>query len=135
MEVGEGTNIQDGAVVGVGLTSSPDKMETVIGKNVTVGHKAMLSGCTIEDECLIGMGAVVRHGVRMESGSMVAAGAVVPAGSRILPNQLWAGNPAQYKRDLKSEEKAFLPLSAQKYIELAQQHESVTTAIQEKLDA
>ena len=134
VEVGDGTNVQDGAIVGVGLTDSADKMATMIGKNVTIGHRATLSGCTIEDGCLIGMGAVVRHGVRMETGSMVAAGAVVPADARILSNQLWTGNPAKYKRDLKPDEADFLPISAQKYVELAQQHESVTTAMQEKLD-
>ena len=122
-------------MVGVGLTGTSDKMATVIGKNVTVGHKATLSGCTVEDECLIGMGAIVRHGVLMEQGSMVAAAAVVPANTRIPSNQLWGGNPAKYMRHLKKEEVAFLPVSAQKYIELAQQHASVTSAMQEKLDA
>lgn len=135
VEVGAGSNIQDGATVGVALTDATDRMATVIGKNVTIGHKASLSGCIIEDECLIGMGAVVRHGVRMEKGSMIAAGSVVPMGARIPPNQLWAGNPASYKRDLKSEESAFLPVSAQRYIELAQRHASITSAMQEKLDA
>ena len=135
MKVGDGTNIQDGAVVGVGLTSCSDKVETVIGKDVTVGHKATLSGCTIEDGCLIGMSAVVQHGARMESGSMIAAGTVVPANVRIPSKQLWAGNPAKYMRDLKSEETKFLPISAQKYIELAQQHQTIASAMQAKLDA
>lgn len=134
VQIGAGTNIQDGATIGIGVTNSKDRLPTIIGKNVTIGHQATLTGCTVEDECLIGMGAVLGHGVKMDQGSMVAAGAVVATGTRIPSRQLWAGNPASYKRDLKEQEFEFLPISAKNYIELAQKHASVSEEMHKKLN-
>eukprot|EP00210_Caulerpa_lentillifera_P009557 g9115.t1 len=133
VKIGDGTNIQDGATVGIGLTNSKDKSPTVIGRNVTIGHYATLTGCIVEDECLIGIGVVICHGVKMDQGAMLAAGAVVLSGTRIPPKQLWAGNPAVYKRDLKDQEISFLPVSARNYIELAQKHAAISAQLQKKV--
>src|SRR6185295_12171179 len=78
IRIGRRTNIQDGSVVHV----MRDTHETTIGDNVTIGHAAVLHGCTIEDRCLIGMGAIVLNGARVGSGSIVAAGTLVVEGMR-----------------------------------------------------
>ncbi|BBY14615.1 gamma carbonic anhydrase family protein [Mycolicibacterium litorale] len=99
IEVGEGSNIQDGVTVHVdpGFPAS-------IGANVSVGHNAVLHGCTIEDGCLIGMGAVVLNGARIGRGSLVAAGAVVAQGVQVPPGSLVAGVPGKVRRELSDEE-------------------------------
>jgi carbonic anhydrase/acetyltransferase-like protein (isoleucine patch superfamily) len=88
--VGSGTNIQDGTVVHVDH-ESPAR----IGERVTVGHRAVIHGCTVEDDCLIGMGAVILTGATVGAGSLVAAGAVVREGQEIPPGSLAAGVPAR----------------------------------------
>jgi carbonic anhydrase/acetyltransferase-like protein (isoleucine patch superfamily) len=108
--VGEGTNIQDNAVV---------HDETTIGKNCTVGHSAIIHGCTIGDDCLIGMGAIVLSGAVLEDGCLVGAGALVtgktvaPAGSVLL------GNPAKVIKTLTAEQMAEQMHNAEHYIETA----------------
>eukprot|EP00884_Botryococcus_braunii_P018750 jgi/Botrbrau1/5559/Bobra.0023s0042.1 len=120
IRVGANSNIQDGTIIGTGKTYiGLPKAPTVIGNNVTVGHNAILDGVTLEDECLIGIGAILSSGVTVQSGAMVAAGAVVSPGTVIPSGQLWGGNPAKYLRELKPEEKSFLPKSAQHYVQLA----------------
>lgn len=121
--IGQGTNVQDGCTIstasaGVGQNDTPVNL----GDNVTVGHAATLRGCTIEDEALIGMGACVLDGARVERGGMVAAGAVVLPGTVVPTGELWGGNPARRLRELKCEEKAFLPRSASLYKDVAKQH-------------
>ena len=86
-----------------------------IGSNVTIGHKALLHACTIEDNAFIGMGAIILDYAKVESGAMVAAGAVVPPKKVIPSGQIWAGNPAKYLRDMSQEEKDFIPISADNY--------------------
>lgn len=113
IHIGERTNIQDNTTIHVTRHTGP----TEIGSDVTVGHNAMLHACTLEDGSFIGMSATLIDGVLVESGAMVAAGALVPPGKRIPTGQLWAGNPARYLRDLKEKEAAFIPISAQNYVE------------------
>eukprot|EP00803_Ostreobium_quekettii_P010292 evm.model.scf_1207.6 EVM.evm.TU.scf_1207.6 scf_1207:34568-36963(-) len=129
VEIGNCTNIQDGSTVGGMVTESPIKSPTKIGNNVTVGHGATLVGCTIEDECLVGMGATLLHGSKMETGSMVAAGAVVPPGAVVPTGQLWGGNPGRVLRPLKPNEAEHLSTSAVKYSELAAEHLSETSKL------
>ena len=94
VHIGTNSNIQDRAVLTVGVT---------IGDGVTVGHGAMLSDCVVGDGALIGMGAIVQDGATVGAGAVVAAGAVVLPDTAIPANELWAGNPAVFKKkvDLK----------------------------------
>lgn len=115
--IGEATNIQDGCVV----HADPGYPATV-GGAVTVGHRAVVHGCTIEDNCLIGMGVVVMNGARIGTGSLVAAGAVVLENTEIPPGSLVAGTPAKVKRQLSDDEQAMIKLSAEQYVQLAAKH-------------
>lgn len=95
VEVGFGTNIQDGVTVHV------DKEFPVrIGSGVSVGHNAVLHGCTVEDDALIGMGAVILNGAVIGAGSLVAAGALIPQGMVIPARSLVTGVPGRVRRDL-----------------------------------
>lgn len=96
IRLGNKVNIQDGAVVHCTYKKYP----TNIGSNVTVGHNAVVHGCTIEDNVLIGMGAVVLDDCIVESNSIVAAGAVVTQGTRVEENSIYAGIPAKKVKDL-----------------------------------
>ncbi|MFS0900419.1 gamma carbonic anhydrase family protein [Mycolicibacterium litorale] len=99
IEIGEGSNIQDGVTVHV-----DPGFPARIGADVSVGHNAVLHGCTIEDGCLIGMGAVVLNGARIGRGSLVAAGAVVAQGVEVPPGSLVAGVPGKVRRALTEQE-------------------------------
>src|SRR2546427_12556572 len=88
--VGENTNLQDGTIVHV-----DERLPARIGARVGVGHRAILHGCTVEDDCLIGMGSVLLNDVHVGTGSVVAAGAVVPEGTRVPPGSLIVGGPAR----------------------------------------
>ncbi len=96
--IGEDTNIQDGVILHV-----DDDFPLVVGARVTVGHGAILHGCVIDDEVLIGMGAKVLNGAKVGRGSIVAAGAVVREGTEVPPFSLVAGLPAVVKRSLEEE--------------------------------
>lgn len=89
--IGNQTNIQDGAVI----HGTFERFATTIGSRVSIGHNALVHGCTLEDRVLIGMGAIVMDGALVGSGSVVAAGAVVLQGTRIEPGMLYAGVPAR----------------------------------------
>lgn len=99
IEIGAGSNIQDGVTVHV-----DPGFPATIGADVSVGHNAVLHGCTIEDGCLIGMGAVVLNGARIGRGSLVAAGAVVAQGVEVPPGSLVAGVPGKVRRELSEQE-------------------------------
>ena len=114
VEVGAGTNIQDLSMLHV-----DDDYPCLVGRDVTVGHRAILHGCVIEDRCLIGMGAVVLSGARIGAGSIVAAGAVVPEGMQVPAGQLVAGVPAKIKRALPADAARMLEQSAFKYRKVA----------------
>lgn len=94
--VGDRTNIQDGAVI----HGTFERHATIIGSDVSIGHNALVHGCTIGDRVLIGMGAIVMDGVVIGSGSMVAAGAVVLQGTQIESGMLYAGVPARPVRKM-----------------------------------
>jgi carbonic anhydrase/acetyltransferase-like protein (isoleucine patch superfamily) len=108
--VGAGSNLQDSVSVHVDRGRP-----VVIGENVSVGHNAVVHGCTIEDGCLVGMGAVVLNGARIGTGSLVAGGAVVLEDSDIPPGSLVAGVPAKVRRGLSDEERAAIVQNAVNY--------------------
>ena len=117
IRVGRKTNIQDNCTI----HADPDK-PTIIGADVTVGHNAVVHGCTIEEGCLIGIGSVVLNDAIVKTGSVVAAGSVVREGQVVGPCQLVAGSPAQVKRELDAVAVAKLRESAQRYHQLKQKH-------------
>ncbi len=112
--VGENTNVQDGSVVHVS-TNYP----TIIGDNVTIGHKAIIHGCTIGDNTLIGMGSIVLDGAEIGEYTLLGAGSLVPPGKKIPSGVLAMGSPAKVIRELSDKEKENLVESALKYVELA----------------
>jgi carbonic anhydrase/acetyltransferase-like protein (isoleucine patch superfamily) len=114
ISIGEGSNIQDGSV----LHADVGKPLTV-GKNVTVGHMVMLHGCTIGDESLIGIGAVVLNGAKIGKNCLVGAGSLVTEGKEFPDGSMIMGSPAKVVRELTSEQIQGLRLSAQHYIENA----------------
>jgi gamma-carbonic anhydrase len=112
IRIGDRTNVQDLTLVHVMRDTNP----TVIGNDVTIGHSAVVHGCTIEDRCLIGMGAILLNGVRVGTGSIVAAGALVPEGMVIPPGSMVMGVPARVKRPLTPEEDASIQWYADNYV-------------------
>ena len=109
--IGDDTNIQDGAVI----HCTYQKSKTVIGNKVSIGHTAVVHGCTIEDNVLIGMGAIVMDGAVVGKGSVVAAGAVVLAGTVIEPGVIYAGMPAKKVKDIGPEMTAVIERTAKNY--------------------
>lgn len=112
--LGAGSNLQDNVVV----HGDPGK-PAVIGANVSVGHGAVVHGCTVEDDCLIGMNATVLNGAVIGAGSLVAGGAVVLEGTIVPPRSLVAGVPAKVRRAITDEELAGIQRNAATYRELA----------------
>jgi carbonic anhydrase/acetyltransferase-like protein (isoleucine patch superfamily) len=88
----------------------------LIGADVTIGHGALVHGCTIEDRCLIGMGAILLNGCRIGTGSIIAAGTLVPEGMQIPPGSMVMGAPAKVRRPLTPEEDASLDKYAASYV-------------------
>jgi carbonic anhydrase/acetyltransferase-like protein (isoleucine patch superfamily) len=115
VRIGARTNIQDQAVVHVTGGSHP----TVIGDDVTVGHQAVLHGCTVKDRCLIGIGAIVLDGAVVGEEAMVGAGALVPPGMVVPARALVMGAPARVKRTLTDDDVEGLRASAAHYVEYA----------------
>ncbi len=120
IRIGARTSIQDGTVCHVTHAGpyDPEGHDLVIGDNVTVGHKAILHGCRIEDNCLIGMGSVVMDDVRIRSGVVLGANSLVPPGRTLEGGFLWVGSPARKIRPLNEEEMDFFKYSADNYVRL-----------------
>jgi carbonic anhydrase/acetyltransferase-like protein (isoleucine patch superfamily) len=114
IRIGSRTNLQDLSVVHVMADTHP----ATIGSDVTVGHGAVLHGCTVEDRCLIGMGAILLNGARIGTGSIVAAGALVPEGMVVPPGSMVMGVPARVRRALTPEEDASIRWYADNYVTL-----------------
>jgi len=115
IRVGERVSLQDGTIVHV----TTGRFATTIGDDVTVGHRAVLHGCTVEDGALIGMNAVVMDEAVIGAGAMVAAGALVTPGTVIPPGMVAMGSPARPVRPLRDNERAFLTYSASHYVDIA----------------
>lgn len=112
IRIGEKTNIQDGSILHVTLKDWP----LHIGSNVTLGHGVILHGCTVSDNCLIGMGATILDGARVGELCLIAAGSLVLEGTRIPKQSLVAGVPAIVKRTLSEEEVEKIRASADRYV-------------------
>jgi len=115
IRIGARTNVQDNAVV----HHTTDQFGAFIGNDCTIGHGAIIHACTVEDLCLVGMGAIVLDGARIGRGSLVGAGALVTPGTVIPPGSLVIGSPAKVKRPLNDKEREQIDYGAKHYVELA----------------
>ncbi|MHA8067490.1 gamma carbonic anhydrase family protein [Aquirufa sp. ROCK2-A2] len=115
IRIGHHSNIQDGAVV----HCTYQKTETLIGNYVSVAHNAIVHGCTIEDNVLIGMGAIVMDGAYIESGSIIAAGAIVTQGTRVKSGSIYSGNPAKFLKEVSPEAAEVFMRTAMNYVKYA----------------
>ncbi|MGI5424409.1 gamma carbonic anhydrase family protein [Streptomyces sp. CA-179760] len=120
ISVGASSNVQDNCT----LHADPGFPVTV-GERVSIGHNAVVHGATVEDDCLIGMGATVLNGAVIGAGSLVAAQALVPQGMVVPPGSLVAGVPAKVRRELSEEERQGVTLNGTMYAELAKAHREV----------
>ncbi len=120
ISIGAGSNVQDGAVLHVSHAGdfSPQGHPLHIGQGVTIGHRAVVHGCTIGNYCLIGIGAIVMDDAVLGDYVMLGAGALVPPGKKLESGFLYVGTPARPSRALSDSEKAFLEYSYQHYIQL-----------------
>jgi gamma-carbonic anhydrase len=109
--IGNNTNIQDGAVI----HCTYQKAKTTIGNNVSIAHNAVVHGCTIEDNVLIGMGAIIMDNAVIGAGSLIAAGSVVLAGTAVEQNSLYAGTPAKRIKEVGEEMKETIARTARNY--------------------
>jgi carbonic anhydrase/acetyltransferase-like protein (isoleucine patch superfamily) len=112
IRIGARSNIQDLTLVHVMREAHP----TVIGDDVTIGHSAVIHGCTIENRCLIGMGAILLNGSRIGAGSIVAAGTLVPEGMIVPPGSMVMGVPGKVRRPLTADEDASIVEYAERYV-------------------
>jgi carbonic anhydrase/acetyltransferase-like protein (isoleucine patch superfamily) len=124
IRIGARTNVQDGTVLHVTHDGpyNPGGHPLHIGDDVTIGHRALLHGCTVGNRVLVGMGAIIMDNVIVEDDVMIAAGALVTPGKHLQSGRLYAGSPAREVRALTEEEITFLPYSAQGYINLKQRY-------------
>ncbi|WP_394752394.1 gamma carbonic anhydrase family protein [Crenothrix sp.] len=122
--IGAGTNIQDGSVLHVSHATpfSEKSYPLVIGKGVTIGHRAVVHACTIGDYCLVGMGSIIMDDAVIEDYVMLGAGSLVPSGKKLETGHLYVGAPARRIRPLKDSEREFLEYSYQHYIQLKNQY-------------
>jgi carbonic anhydrase/acetyltransferase-like protein (isoleucine patch superfamily) len=123
IRIGARTNIQDLTMVHVMRGTYP----TIIGNDVTVGHGAVVHGATIEDRCLIGMGAILLNGCRIGSGSIIAAGALVPERMVVPPGSMVMGLPGRVRRPLTPEEDASIKWYADNYVRYRLEFQSEST--------
>ena len=125
VRIGDRTNLQDGSVIHVSHDGPHAKLggfATRIGNDVTIGHKAIIHACTIEDAVLIGMGAIVLDGALVRKHGFVGAGALVPPGKVVGEGELWLGNPARKARLLSDAEIEALYYSAGHYVRLKDEY-------------
>lgn len=124
IRIGQDTNIQDGSVLHNSHDGPylPGGAPLLIGDRVTVGHKVLLHGCEIANDCLIGMGAIVMDRVVVENEVMIGAGALVPPGKTLVSGYLYTGSPARQARPLNDEERRYFRYSANYYVELGKRH-------------
>ena len=115
--LGAQSNVQDGAVVHVA-----DDLPAIIGRLVTVGHKAIVHACTVEDEVLVGMGAMILDGARVGTRSIIGANATVKQGMEIPPGSLVLGTPAKIVRTLSAEEQDEIKVWALRYVRLSREY-------------
>lgn len=125
IRIGARSNLQDGTVVHVSHDGPHAKLggfATVIGEDVTIGHKAVIHACRIEDACLIGMGATVMDGAVVKKHGFVGAGALIAPGKTVGEGELWLGNPGRFVRRLSDAEIEALYYSAGHYVRLKDEY-------------
>lgn len=124
IRIGRCTSIQDGSVLHITHAGpyNPDGFPLIIGDHVTVGHQAMLHGCTIGNRVLIGMGAMVMDGAIIEDEVIVGAGSLVPPGKTLKSGYLYVGRPAKPQRELTQQEREFFTYTAENYARLKDKH-------------
>ncbi len=115
IRIGRRTNIQDGAILHVTRERHP----LIIGNNVSIGHGAILHGCRIGNDVLIGIGAIVLDGVTIGDGSIIGAGSVVAEGTVIPPNSVFMGIPAQFKKEVSEKDRERISTTARNYLNYA----------------
>jgi len=115
VRIGARTNVQDGAVLHV----MKDEYPLVLGDSVTIGHGAVLHGCTVESRVLVGIGAIVLNNARIGTGSIIAAGTLVPEGTVVPPGSLFMGHPGKFRRALTPEDQASIDGYAARYVDYA----------------
>ncbi len=113
VRIGARTNVQDGAVLHV----MKDEYPLGLGDSVTIGHGAVLHGCTIESRVLVGMGAIILNNASIGAGSIIAAGTLVPEGTVVPPGSLFMGHPGKFRRALTAEDQASIDSYAARYVE------------------
>ncbi|WP_018694392.1 gamma carbonic anhydrase family protein [Algicola sagamiensis] len=124
IEIGARSNIQDGTVIHVTRKSQshPEGFPTIIGEDVTVGHKVMLHGCQLGHRILVGMGAIIMDDVTVEDDVIIGAGALVPPGKTLEKGYLYIGSPAKKARPLTKDELSFLKVSSDNYVRLKDEY-------------
>jgi carbonic anhydrase/acetyltransferase-like protein (isoleucine patch superfamily) len=122
VNIGAFSNVQDRAVISTALSTAEQSGAVNIGNYVTIGHGALLHACTVEDLAMIGMGAIVQEGAVVGKNAIVAAGSVVEPFTKIPSGQMWAGNPAVFKRDVNDRELEFAIPAAKQYNMVASEH-------------
>ena len=132
--IGDRSNIQDGTVVHTTHESEVSKgSKCIVGKDVTVGHNAVLHGCIIEDECLIGMGAVVLDNAIVKKHVLVGANSLVPPGKVLESGYLYVGSPVKQARPLTEKEIAFFKYSAAHYVKLKNEYQEEESSFSESV--
>lgn len=124
ISIGARTSVQDGVVLHVTHAGpyQPDGFALTIGDDVTIGHNAILHGCTLENNCLIGMGVTVMDGALVESDVIIGANSLVPPNKKLESGYLYVGSPVKQARKLTQKELDFMPYSANNYVKLKDQY-------------
>ncbi|WP_440996033.1 gamma carbonic anhydrase family protein [Arhodomonas sp. SL1] len=124
--IGDRSNVQDGTVVHVAHDGpySPGGFPTVVGEDVTIGHRAVVHACTVGSRVLVGMGAVIMDGAVVEDDCIIGACTLVPPGRRLEGGYLYVGSPAKAARALTDEEREQLVYSAHHYVRVKRRHEA-----------
>ncbi len=124
IRIGDRTSVQDGSVLHITHAGpfNPDGFPLIIGSDVTIGHQAMLHGCTIGNKVLVGMGAMVMDGAIVEDEVIIGAGSLVPPGKTLESGYLYVGRPVKQQRPLTEKELKFFSYTAANYVKLKDQH-------------
>lgn len=124
IRIGARSSVQDGCVLHITHAGpfNPQGWPLIIGDEVTIGHKAVLHGCTLGNRILVGMGAIIMDGAQVEDEVVIAAGCLVPPGKRLRSGYLYLGSPARQARPLSEAERAYFSYSASNYVQLKDQY-------------